>query len=226
MVINKRVIRLVIFDMDGLMFGTERLAGMAWEFVLTENGYKFDNKLFEETIGLTGGKTGELYEKYYGSRFPYQKIVKEAGEVLNNMVEADGVPVKDGLYDLLDCLDDLKIKKALATSTARKRAEMLLGKADVINRFDCIVCGDEVMNGKPDPEIFLRTAEKSLESPCSCAVLEDSENGITAAFRAGMAPIMVPDIKDPGAEVAAMACRIFKNLDEVRMFFKQSAEEI
>ena len=185
----------------------------------------FDNKIFEETIGLTGGRTGELYEKYYGNRFPYKKIVKEVGEVLNNMIEADGVPVKDGLYDLLDCLEEMKIKKALATSTARKRAEMLLGKAKVINRFDCIVCGDEVGKGKPDPEIFLKTAEKSLAAPGSCAVLEDSENGITAACRAGMMPLMVPDIKEPRAEVAAMAFKIFRNLDEVRMFFKQSAEE-
>ncbi|MFP4267644.1 MAG: HAD family hydrolase, partial [Spirochaetaceae bacterium] len=74
--------------------------------------------------------------------------------------------------------------------------------------------GDEVEQGKPAPDIFLRAAERAEIDPKECVVFEDSNNGIRAAHAAGMRPVMVPDIKAPEEEVRTMVYRIYSDLSE------------
>jgi HAD superfamily hydrolase (TIGR01509 family) len=133
-------------------------------------------------------------------------------------VARNGVPIKEGLGELLDLLDRSGVMKAVATSTERTRALSLLTLAGVLNRFDAVVCGDEVERGKPHPDIFLAAAAKLGRSPIDCMVLEDSESGLTAAHRAGMRPVLVPDLKAPSQEALALAFRVFPTLTEVQGF--------
>jgi beta-phosphoglucomutase-like phosphatase (HAD superfamily) len=81
--------------------------------------------------------------------------------------------------------------------------------------FDFIVCGDEVANGKPAPDIYLAAALGLKASPTECLVLEDSEAGIRAAYAAGMTPVMIPDLKQPSPETRALAYRVLPSLAEV-----------
>ncbi len=115
-----------------------------------------------------------------------------------------------------------KLKIALATSTERKRTEMLLTLSGTKKYFDIITCGDEIVNGKPDPEIFLKTSQKVNCLPENCIVLEDSKNGIIAAYRAGMLPVMVPDIIEPGKEIEAMLFKKFNSLKEVKDYIEDN----
>ena len=115
-----------------------------------------------------------------------------------------------------------KLKIALATSTERKRTEMLLTLSGTKKYFDIIICGDEIVNGKPDPEIFLKTSQKVNCLPENCIVLEDSKNGIIAAYRAGMLPVMVPDIIEPGKEIEAMLFKKFNSLKEVKDYIEDN----
>jgi HAD superfamily hydrolase (TIGR01509 family) len=116
----------------------------------------------------------------------------------------------------LDCLKDLKIKKAVATSTNRKITVNLLALAAIDSNFDYVLCGDEIVNSKPDPEIFLKVAGKLHCRPEHCIVLEDSEAGIRAAYRAGMLPILIPDLKVPDRAVRELAFRQVSDLLEVK----------
>jgi len=111
-------------------------------------------------------------------------------------IEKNGMPVKPGLFELLDYLDHRGIMKAVATSTERKRTEKYLTLAGIRERFDAIVCGDEVERGKPEPDISLRLQEEQAKD-LKCIVLEDSANGIKAASRAKMFPVLIPDIRRP-----------------------------
>lgn len=205
-------VSLVIFDMDGLMFDTERLSLWAWEKAGKDFGYEITPNI---TIGATGLDARDIvlyFKKHFGVSFPFFDIQKLESKYFNEYIMKNGVPVKEGLYDLLDFLKANSILKAVATSTYRKLAEECLSLANVKDEFDLIVCGDDVEKGKPEPDIFLKAAKVLNCSPNECIVLEDSENGLKAASRAGMHPICVPDLKIPSKEVQKL---IFKQLDSL-----------
>lgn len=211
-------VRLVIFDMDGLMFDTERIAVDAWRHAGRQLGVEISPELVIETIGLNRKDTEATLLRRLGSGFPIEEARRLRVQYADETVTQNGVPVKEGLSALLDALDKAGVMKAVATSTERTRALKLLTFAGVLSRFDAVVCGDEVEHGKPHPDIFLVAAAKLGVSPADCMVLEDSESGLTAAHRAGMRPVLVPDLKAPSEDALALAFRVFRSLTEVRGF--------
>ena len=112
-------------------------------------------------------------------------------------------------------LEENDVKKVVATSTARKKAEFMLENAGILDRFDFLVCGDEVKKGKPNPEIFLKAAEIAGVDPKNCMVLEDSHNGLRAANSAGMLPVMIPDLLEINEEIEKIVFKNLKTLDNV-----------
>jgi len=222
MKIGRHKIKLIIFDMDGLMFDTERLASIYWKEAGKKFNYKIDDSIFEKTIGLSITETEKIYKEQYGAGFPFEEINNERIRLTKNHVLSKGVPLKEGLYELLEYIEAKQLKKALATSTDKSRAEMLLNLSNTRRYFDAVTYGNEVMNGKPDPEIFLKTSRKMNCPPEACMVLEDSKNGITAAYRAGMLPVMIPDMNEPEKEIEAMLSKKFNSLIEVRDYFKHN----
>lgn len=218
--IGKYKIKLIIFDMDGLMFDTERLASRYWKEAGKKFNYKIDDEVFKKTIGLNVVKAEEIYRKYYGVRFPFEKIKNEKINITENHILSKGVPLKEGLCELLEYIKEKQLKIALATSTNRNKTEILLNLSNTKKYFDIITCGNEIINGKPDPEIFLKTSQKINCQSINCIVLEDSENGIIAAHRAGMLSIMIPDITEPKEEIEAMLFKKFNNLKEVKDYFE------
>lgn len=211
---------LIIFDMDGLMFDTERIAYISWIQAALMYGYEIDEAIFKQTIGANLCKTKEIYVKHFGNGFPIAEVTYARFSIAENLIKTNGVEVKNGLYELLDYLKDINIKKAVATSTNRDRALSLLDRASIDTYFDYILCGDEIQHGKPNPEIFLKVAEKVGCQPKNSFVLEDSEVGVIAAYHAGMLPILIPDMIVPDEEVRILAFRQMENLLEARGFFK------
>jgi len=213
-------LELIIFDMDGLMFDTERIAYISWKQAALIHGYELNGDIFNKTIGANLERTKEIYLEHFGNGFPIEEVTDQRIIIAENLIKTNGVPIKSGLYELLDYLKDLDVKKAVATSTSRGRAFTLLKMASIDSYFDYVLCGDEIKNSKPNPEIFLRVAEKLDCRPESCFVLEDSEVGILAAHRAGMLPIMIPDMKFPNEELGKLAFRQMSTLLEVKMFLE------
>lgn len=213
-------ISLVIFDMDGLMFDTEKLAISAW----IKAGKSFDINIPEsvviKTIGLDANGAEKVFKKHLGDSFTFFDIRKLRIEYAKDFIEKNGIPIKKGLYELLEFLDEKPVLKAVATSTERERAEMLLSSANIKDKFNIIICGDDISQGKPEPDIFLAVARKLGCNPQECLVLEDSENGIIAASKANMMPILIPDIKNPSIEIEKLAAKKFNSLIEVKEFIE------
>ena len=211
---------LIIFDMDGLMFDTERVAFAAWSEAASGFGYTIDEGLFIKTLGLNEENTRAFYQGHFGESFPVERVQEERFLIGERMINQGGVPLKDGLLELLDFIEGKNIKKAVATSTSRERAVGLLELARVNDRFDRVLCGDEIERSKPEPEMFLKAASRLGCPPGRCLVLEDSETGILAAHRAGMKSIMVPDMKEPSEEIKQMCFKQITNLREVRIYLE------
>ena len=119
-------------------------------------------------------------------------------------VKAEGIPIKKGLIELLTFLKERGIKTALATSTSRQTAEFNLQISDTAKFFDSLVCGNDVKNGKPHPEVFLTAAQRLGAKSENCVAYEDSINGIISAHSAGMTTVMVPDYIAPTEEIKPM----------------------
>ncbi|MEA2016608.1 MAG: HAD family phosphatase [Actinomycetota bacterium] len=220
MKIDGHEIKMVIFDMDGLIFDTERLAARTWKEAGKKFSYDIDYDVFKKTIGLNMLESGRVYRKYYGKEFPYEEIRNEKTKLAEGHMLSKGIPLKDSVHELLGYLKSKGLKIALATLTRRSRTEMLLGLSGTKKYFDLITCGDEIKYGKPDPEIFLSSAVRMNLKPDNCMVLEDSEYGIIAASKAGMLPVMIPDLVKPGKEVNAMIFKKFNSLKEVKSYLE------
>ncbi len=220
--IGKHKIDLVIFDMDGVMFDTEKISYRIWKDLGRKYKYNIDDGIFKRTIGLDIKSTEQVYKKHFGAGFPFKKMKDEQIQMMKDYILSEGAPVKDGVNELLSYIKNKNLKIALATSALKERAELLLKMSDTRRYFDVVTCGDEITNGKPDPEIFLKTADKLNCKPENCLILEDSNNGIMAAYRVGMLPVMIPDMNEPGKDVEAMLFKKFNNLIEVRDYFKHN----
>ncbi len=209
------MIRGAIFDMDGLMTDTENLFLRFWCQVMGELGYEEHREVVAHCIGMDHGATQRYVKEQLGADFDYLAIMQEVGRRSRAYTEVHGVPVKPGLYELLDYLDRVHIPYAVATSTVYDNAVRRLDSIGVLGRLSGLVTGNMVAHGKPDPEIFLRAAEALGLPPESCMVLEDSPHGILAAHRAGCLPVMIPDLKQPDAETRAMLFAMTDRLDRV-----------
>jgi len=201
----------IIFDMDGLMLDSERIAQQAWQQAGAAQGYEIPTEVYLQAVGRTKQDTEATFKQALGQDFPFETLYDHKQQLVDQII-AQGIPTKPGLFELLDLIDQWGLQKAVATSTARPIATKKLSSSGLLGRFETIVCGDEIPNGKPAPDIFLTAAGLLNVPPAQCMVLEDSEAGIQAAHAAGMKPVMVPDLKQPSAEVAALAYSVSSSL--------------
>jgi len=212
----RRLPHAVVFDMDGLMLDTERLALRCWTIAIERLGLEFDAALMPAMIGRNSRDSRALVLERHGHDFPIDRLMQASQDTYDAMVARDGVAVKPGLVALLDWLDAKHIPRVVATSTRRTRAEAKLAQASLLARFAALVGGDEVEHGKPEPDIFLLAATRVGVAPADCIVLEDSEPGVRGALAAGMIPIMVPDVLPPSADLLARDPLVLPSLAAVQ----------
>lgn len=208
-------LELVIFDMDGLMFDTERRYCIASEEACAKEGIKIDIQVLYDAIGTYDPIDMRKLNQSNRSDEEIEAITnKSYWDAIEDMV-TNGVPIKKGLYELMDKLESKNIRMCVATSTPIKISGRLLEKADVMKRLSFVVTGAEVEHGKPAPDIFLLACAKAGVSTDKALVLEDSIHGGRAAKAAGIRYIIVPDIKQPTADVAEGAYAVLNDLNGV-----------
>lgn len=208
------MIKAVLFDMDGTILDTEPLSKLAWSTILTENGYTFTDEMFYKHTGLNPASTEKLYKSYLGQDFPYYEMRAKVHLFREDYRSKNGIAVKKGFFELSDFLKSKGIVSVIATSTPRKEAERYLEIAGIRERFDFLIGGDEITEGKPAPEIYLRAAEIAGSAINGCIAVEDSTNGILSALNAGLKCVYIHDFSDISEELEKR-CIVCNDLSDI-----------
>lgn len=212
-------IKAVIFDMDGLMFDTERVFIKAWDYAGEKMGVGKEGYMTIKTLGMNIEASKKVWLEEFGDQYNEQALKKYTKDFLKKYYEETKVPIKHGLYLLLDYLKEQGIKMAVASSSPQWEVENHLRNTNVFHYFQGIVCGNMISKSKPDPEIYLAACELLKEKPESCFALEDSKSGILSAYRARCNVIMVPDLWQPDEEVENIIIGKFEDLEKVKEYF-------
>lgn len=186
-----------VFDMDGLIFDTERTFMEQLAVIMREGGYHLTREVYSRSLGLNGEALRRLMLEEFGEKYPFEEMGAKARQRVNMIAETVGLQMKPNIRELLEYLADREIPCAVASSTQSDVVADYLEKADIRRFFRHVIGGEMVAHSKPAPEIFLLACEKCDVAPQDAVVLEDSENGIRAAHAAHIPVICVPDLKWP-----------------------------
>lgn len=211
----------VIFDMDGLMFDTGKVFALAWDYAGEKTGIGKAGYMLGKTQGMGFSAARELWVDEFGGSYDEEGMRKYTREFLQKYYAANRVPVKEGLYILLNYLRNKGSRLAVASSSPGWEVENHLRQAGIWDYFKVIVCGEMVKHSKPAPDIYIKACELLMEKPEDCIALEDSRNGILSACRAGCNTVMVPDLWQPDKVTESMLFGKFANLEEVKLFLER-----
>lgn len=203
-----------IFDMDGLLFDTERLYRESWQEIAVQFGLTPDPQFPWAVAGTSGEGMQEVVRQYY-PQVDAQAFIARVVARVESMVEQH-VPQKPGMREILEYLRNKQAKIAVASSSSQKTILHNLQKAQAESYFDAVVSGEQVENGKPAPDIFLAAAAKIGLAPQECYVLEDGVNGARAGIAAGCTTVMVPERDQLPDDLRKNCAGIYHSLHEVR----------
>lgn len=212
----------VVFDMDGVIFDSERCVMDCWMEVARRHGLGDIRPLLRACLGVTREETIRTARRMMGEDFPCELFMQEASALFHERHDGGRLPLKPGVRELLAFLKAKGVPVALASSTRSESVIRELSDAGLYPSFDAVICGDMVTHSKPHPEIYLKACEALGTPPSAAYAIEDSFNGIRSAHRAGMMPLMVPDLVQPDGEILALCTQVFPSLINVQDYLTLS----
>ena len=177
-------------------------------------------------VGLPPDASRAHLRNHYGSGFDIETFWTESASDFHKL-SSGRTFLKAGVVELLGLLDRSGLRRAIATSSRHADVQRNLSAHDLESRFHIIVAQGDYARGKPNPDPFLKAAERLETAPEHCLALEDSFNGVRAAASAGMMTIMVPDLIPPTDDIRRLCVQVARDLHEVRELlraFKQPVD--
>jgi HAD superfamily hydrolase (TIGR01509 family) len=153
-----------------------------------------------------------------GSQPVFQEALKLVRQQLNSPATPPVYPLKPGARNLLAALANARVPCAVASSSSRQEISARLSRVGVLDFFDAIAGGDEVVRGKPDPAVYELAASRLSKTPSECLAFEDSGNGALAAHRAGIQVVTVPDLRPLSNEVVGVSLAKLESLEQAAIY--------
>ena len=215
------MIKAVIFDVDGTLLDTERIYMQAWKDAAAEQGYVMPDSVLQKTRAVNTKDAARIFETEIGNGFSYAVTRPIRVRIAEEIIARESPILKPGVPELLDYLENRGIRLAVASSTNTKMTKEHLAASGIADRFEVIVGGDQITNGKPHPDIFLKAAECLAEAPETCIVVEDSPAGIRAGSAAGMHTVLVPDQAAITQQIVDLSDAVLKSLLEMPEYMEK-----
>ena len=213
----------VLFDMDGVIFDSERVSLRCWNQAAARLGIS-EERMWQVKLQITGTTAANCrrvlnMEFADVAGFEYETFRGEYERFYNGYLERGEIPLKPGARELLIWLRKHGKKTGLASSTYTEKLLRQMAPSGIAPLFDSILGGDQVTKSKPDPEIYLKSLERLQLNPARTFGIEDSYNGIRSLCAAGLHPVMVPDILPVTEEMRSRAEWILDDLHAVQSLF-------
>jgi HAD superfamily hydrolase (TIGR01509 family) len=187
-------LRVVIFDLDGVLADSEPWWNEIDAKLLAEYGVTYRGEYHRDVLGVSYGLAVEFYKKAFGLSVPNDEMMRRRGEIAADFF-ANRIDVFSSTRPVLQELRQMNLKLAVATSSVSASARPFLVRHGLAAFFEVVVTGEEVEHGKPHPDIYLRAAEKLGIAADACLVIEDALSGIAAAKAAKMRVAAIPDTR-------------------------------
>jgi HAD superfamily hydrolase (TIGR01509 family) len=184
-------IKAVVFDFDGLMFNTEEIFNLSGRELLRRRGREMTPELLALMMGRRADEAFPLMIAALGLTESAAELRAEERAIFQGLLWTHVAPMP-GLFELLSHLESRALPKGVATSSRRPYIESVLRKFELEERFDLLLTSEDVVEGKPHPEIYLTAARRLGVRPAEMLVLEDSENGTRSAAAAGAVAVSIP----------------------------------
>jgi HAD superfamily hydrolase (TIGR01509 family) len=204
---------LAIFDHDGVLVDSLELHSKAWvEFGVRQN-LPIDNDFVRDTFGLTNFT---IFERLYGRELPRDEAIAlgELKESCYRDMARGTIELMAGVHDLINCLASHSFQLAIGSSATLPNLHLTVEECGLAGRFKSIVGLEDVRQGKPDPEVFLKAAERAGVAPRNCVVFEDAVFGIQAAKAAGMHAVGVGTTNPLAVLTQAGADEVVQTLED------------
>lgn len=205
----------VIFDLDGTLLDTERVAQAAFLGACAEFALPPRMDLLLRCVGAAEPISRRILQDGFGPEVDSAAFYATWSRQFEELGRHTPAPLKEGALTLLDTVAQLGLPMAIATSSHTLHAVEKLRRAGLLERFRTVIGADQVQKPKPDPEVYLKAAQFLGVDPRACLALEDSEYGVRAAHAAGMTVIQVPDMTQPTADLRALGHIVLASLKEV-----------
>lgn len=183
--------RAAVFDLDGLLFNTEELYQQVGSEVLRRRGCEFGPELLHAMMGRPGRVALQMMIDYHNLSDTVETLAEESAEIFPAILD-ERLEFMPGVPELLESLERAGIPKAVATSSGRRFTTDVLRRFELEPRFQFLLTSEDVVDGKPHPEIYLKAAARFDLEPGQTVVFEDSQNGCRAAAAAGAVVVAVP----------------------------------
>ena len=212
-------IKAVIFDMDGVLFDTEIMSSQAW-FQLAEEMRLGDiTELTRDCIGRNRTDIILQFQKKFGQDFNAEEFLTKGRNLMMERIDREGLPLMKGTAEILQYLKEKGYITGVASSSGTRTVMSHMKLSGLLPYFQAIIGGDQVTLSKPRPDIYLKACETIHMPPEDVIAVEDSPNGIRAAYSAGMKPVMIPDLVQPDEEIQSLLYRKYNSLLELKDAF-------
>lgn len=205
----------VTFDLDGVLADSEPWWNQIDAKLLAENGVSYRGEYHRNVLGVSYRLAVEFYKNAFHISTSVEELMRRRGEIATDFF-ANRVGLFPSAKTTLEQLREMKLQLAVATSSVSASARPFLDRTGIGGLFSVVVTGDEVQQGKPHPDIYLRAAKKLGISPEACLVIEDALAGVAAAKAANMRVAAIPDTRfvDP-REYEMKADYVLESLSEI-----------
>ena len=211
---------MILFDMDGTLFDTEKHYQWAWRKAIADAGYELDASEVLKLRSLGAPYNVAQFQEWFGEEVDYRAIRQERVDLMKDML-AHEIPLKPQVPQTLEKLRQMGYSMAVVTATAQEQAVSNLKLAGLLPFFDHVISASMVKRGKPAPDVYLYACEVLGVQPENCYAVEDSPNGVMSAHAAGCRTIMIPDLSQPDAELSRLLYRKLDTFGELINILKK-----